>query len=178
MATPALATDGSFPVPPRSFEDGTGRTVVLEATDDAADALATMYADFAETDRSQGLPPRAETRVEEWVRGLLDDGINVVARHDDRVVGHAVLVPFDGMAELAIFVHPDYQQVGVGSRLIRALLGEGERAGVGTVWLCVERANTVAVNLYRSVGFERTVDGIEIEMELPLAGSSADDDGS
>ncbi len=176
MATSAPPPDGSFPRPPRSFEDEAGRQIAVAAVDGGGgalrDDLAAMYAEFPDADRSQGLPPRDEARRREWVATLLDDGINVLARHGDRVVGHAVLVPFDGMAELAIFVHPDYQRAGVGSRLVRALLGAGERAGVERVWLCVGRSNVVAVNLYRSVGFETTSEGVELEMELSLGGVS------
>ncbi|MFB6296848.1 MAG: GNAT family N-acetyltransferase, partial [Halobacteriales archaeon] len=71
--------------------------------------------------------------------------------------------------ELAIFVHHQYQGAGVGSRLIRHLLGEGERRGVERVWLTVERWNAPAVNLYEDVGFETTkAESFELEMALRL----------
>lgn len=180
MALPPSATGDSFHRPPVSFVDDDDRRITIDVTDDATvDDLVSMYTDFAAKDRSQGLPPRTEGRTREWVTGLLDDGVNLLARHEERVVGHAVLLPFDEMAELAIFVHQAYQQAGIGSTLIRALLGEGEATGIDHIWLSVGRTNTVAVTLYRSVGFEKTVNGMELEMELELSdGERADAHGT
>jgi ribosomal protein S18 acetylase RimI-like enzyme len=94
-----------------------------------------------------------------------------VALEGDRVVGHATLVPDeDGeTVELAIFVHHDYQGAGIGSKLIRGLLGHGQRVGVEKVWLTVERWNDAAVALYESVGFETSsAESFELEMTLRL----------
>jgi|AntDeeMinimDraft_6_1070357.scaffolds.fasta_scaffold13020_2 ribosomal protein S18 acetylase RimI-like enzyme len=178
-ASPPTAGE-SFARPPLSFVDGDDRRIAIEATDgdDAFDDLAAMYDDFADEDLSQGVPPRDERRRHEWIEGLLTDGVNVLARHEDSVVGHAILVPFDDRSELAIFVHQDYQHAGVGSKLIRALLGEGEAADIDRVWLCVERSNDVAINLYRSVGFETTIDRMELEMELEFGDGAETGEGS
>lgn len=173
MATPP-ATDDAFPHPPRTFVDGEDREITVEASDDVQDGLLSMYADFAPEDRSQGIPPREEDRLQAWVVDLFEDGVNVLARHGDRVVGHAVLLPFDDRAELAIFVTREYQSAGIGSALLRALLGEGSDAGIERVWLSVARSNAAAVSLYRSVGFETTARGLELEMELVLGDAAVD----
>ncbi|WP_394327453.1 GNAT family N-acetyltransferase [Haladaptatus sp. W1] len=96
------------------------------------------------------------------------DGLNVIAWNDDDVAGHATLVP-DGNSsyELAIFVHQDYQRAGIGSHLIRTLLGYGRAQDIDKVWLTVERWNRAAVNLYRNVGFE-TADAESFELEMVL----------
>ncbi|WP_226011020.1 GNAT family N-acetyltransferase [Halomicrobium salinisoli] len=169
MTTDAAAAD-RFPRPPLSFVDAADRAVEVEALDDPggeADALVDMYADFAAADRAQGLPPRTEPRIRDWIERLLDEGRNVVARHGDRTVGHAALLPYEDTSELVIFVHPDYQEAGIGSRLIRALLGHGQETGIAHVWLSVQQDNHVARSLYRSVGFE-TVESHEIEYEMEL----------
>jgi len=70
--------------------------------------------------------------------------------------------------ELVIFVHPEYQLAGIGSKLIRGLLGHGQREGVTRVWLTVGNNNRVAKRLYRSVGFEVETTGGEWEMERLL----------
>ena len=158
-----------FPRPPFEFEDREGREVRITTHDGPMDPLVEMYLDFTAPSRAQGLPPRKEPQVRSWLDTLLGEGLNVVVWHEDSAVGHAVLMPFDGMAELAIFVHPDYQGAGIGSKLIRVLLGYGQAEDVGTVWLAVEHTNRVAMNLYESVGFEKTVeDAHEHEMELEL----------
>ena len=171
---------GRFEPPPAAFEDAEGRDVRLfeyggapTADDEERAALVAMYADFDPADRAQGVPPVHEPQLHDWLdRLLVADRVNVLAWHDDRVVGHAVLVPDDdGAYELAIFVHQAYQGAGIGTRLIRALLGAGQAAGVDRVWLTVERWNRPAIALYESVGFETTsAASFELELALRLGG--------
>ncbi|MDZ7702455.1 MAG: GNAT family N-acetyltransferase [Halobacteriales archaeon] len=170
---------GPFEAPPRTIEDAEGRELRLRRFGDATgvaaerDALVAMYDAFDPADRAQGIPPSAESAVREWVDDLLEgDAVNVLAWDGESVAGHAVLVPEpSGEYELAIFVHQEYQGAGVGTALIRALLGAGQAEGIERVWLTVERWNSAAVTLYRGVGFETTNAGsFELEMAARLAG--------
>lgn len=165
---------GPFETPPVAFEDREGRSIEVRVYDEADfEALCEMYDTFDPADRAQGIPPAREERVRSWLDVILDEGQDVIAvdTNTERVVGHATLVPdSEDAVELAIFVHQDYQGAGIGSRLIRALLGHGEREGVEKVWLTVERWNHPAVNLYESVGFEASsVESFELEMTLRLS---------
>jgi ribosomal protein S18 acetylase RimI-like enzyme len=165
-----------FVAPPASFTDAAARAIDFLAhgdgpIDEEREALVEMYANFDSADRAQGVPPIREPAVREWLDALLsEDAVNVLAWHNEFVAGHATLVPGNEDAhELAIFVHHQYQGAGIGSRLIRHLLGEGARRGIGHVWLTVERWNTPAVNLYRDVGFETTnAESFELEMAIQL----------
>ncbi|MFC4544589.1 GNAT family N-acetyltransferase [Halosolutus amylolyticus] len=158
-----------FPRPPTTVTDREGRTITVSEYDGGPEPLVEMYGHFDDDSRSQGLPPRDESRTREWIDGLLEDGLNTVARHGDDVVGHAVLVPYDETAELAIFVRPTYQSAGIGTHLIRGLLRHGQDNGLTHVWLTVDRNNRIAMNLYRSAGFETTARNRgEHEMELDL----------
>jgi GNAT superfamily N-acetyltransferase len=163
--------------PPRSFEDAEGRELRVHAhgegpAGDETEALVGMYVAFDPEDRAQGIPPTGEERVRTWLENVLAPGcVNVVAWHGTDAVGHATLVPDgEGAYELAIFVLSAYQNAGVGTRLIEALLGAGREEGIERVWLTVERWNTPAVNLYRKVGFEAAGNGsFEMEMTARLA---------
>jgi len=158
-----------FPRPPQTFTDRADRTVIIDAYDGSLDPLVEMYLDFDATHRSQGVPPRKEDQIRAWLDTLFTEGLNVVVHDDDRPVGHAVLMPVDRGAELAIFVHPDYQSAGIGTRLIEVLLGHGQANDIESVWLAVSQDNHVAMRVYRAVGFEtRLREGIEIEMEREL----------
>ncbi|MFC6836951.1 GNAT family N-acetyltransferase [Halomarina ordinaria] len=166
------APAGPFEPPPRHFEDAEGRPIAIEALGEGdEEALVSMYLDFDPADRAQGIPPTGEERIRDWLVGIAsEECVNVVARSDGRAVGHATLVP-DGTEgyELAIFVLGEYQNAGIGTRLITALLGQGEREGVDRVWLTVERWNAPAIALYRKVGFESSKsESFEIEMSLRL----------
>jgi ribosomal protein S18 acetylase RimI-like enzyme len=173
-----------FDPPPREFEDREGRTVSLRtyggfdgenprppATDDTFEALVAMYLDFDQADRAQGIPPSTEEGVRSWLATVLaPDCVNVVAGADDRLVGHATLVPDAEEAyELAIFVLGEYQGAGIGTELITALLGAGIECGIERVRLTVERWNAPARHLYRKVGFESiSSEGFELEMSIRL----------
>lgn len=163
---------GPFDSPPTTFEDREGRRVEThEYENDDFEALVEMYVAFDPEDRAQGIPPTREKRVREWLERILtDDSANVIARTDDRIVGHATLVPDDGDAyELAIFVLRAYQEAGIGTELITALLGLGAAQGIERVWLTVERWNVAAQALYRKVGFEPSkTESFEFEMSIRL----------
>lgn len=159
---------GPFEAPPRTFEDADGREIEIRTIDESdEDALVEMYVAFDPEDRAQGIPPAGEARIREWLATLLGgDAINVATYHGEDVVGHALLVP-DGEEsyELAIFVLGAYQEAGIGTQLIEALLGQGQQAGVEYVWLTVERWNDAAIHLYQKVGFEPADRG-SFEMEM------------
>jgi len=187
MSDPATRTgDGSdvgrcddpadaFPRPPAAFTDGAGRSVEIRGLADGdRSALVALYDGFEPADRAQGLPPRTTAGVESWLADICEAGVHTVTWHDDRAVGHACLVPTrDARHELAIFVASAYQQAGIGTRLLRHLLGQGADRGVERVWLVVQPRNTVARRLYESAGFDRTGDrdgasATDVEMERRL----------
>lgn len=160
--------------PPFTFRDGEGREVTVRAYGetegvDEYEALVAMYLDFDPAHRSLGIPPTDERRIRAWLDVILADHC-VLAWHDDRPIGQAVLVHDEGASyELAIFLHQDYHGAGIGSRLLPATLTYGKRHGVEHVWLLVERGNRLAVNLYNDVGFAVVDgDGYDVEMALTL----------
>lgn len=161
-----------FPTPPRRFTDAERREVVVgRAAEGDREALCDMYLEFDPADRAQGIPPVAEEAIREWLDAiLLAESFNVVARHGERAVGHATLVPDDtGTYELAIFVLDDFQGARIGTQLVRSLLGWAQNAGVESVWLTVERWNNPAITLYKKVGFETaSTEGFELEMGIRL----------
>jgi GNAT superfamily N-acetyltransferase len=162
---------GPFPTPPDRFTDSEKRSIDIERFDDELTPLIEMYDAFDPADRAQGIPPTGRTQVREWLESLVEDGLNLVAWHDDQAVGHALLVPDRGNDawELAIFVDQSYQGAGVGSRLIRLLLGAAAEDGIERVWLSVERWNHPAIGLYESVGFERaSTESFELSFSIRL----------
>jgi RimJ/RimL family protein N-acetyltransferase len=170
---------GGFPTPPREFTDAEDREIVIRRADaEDKPALAEMYADFHPEDRAQGVPPTRTEAIRSWLdRIVTEDCLNVVAFHDDRAVGHAMLVADQGGAyELAIFVLRPYQGALIGTELLRSLLGWGQQEGVDRVWLTVERWNDPAVRLYEKVGFERT-DSQSFELEMALRLPQTDSTG-
>ncbi|WP_226480573.1 GNAT family N-acetyltransferase [Natrinema amylolyticum] len=175
---------GPFPSPPTTVEDREGRSIEVRApetfTDETLDDVVEMYTEFDPTDRAQGIPPTGEERIRTWLETIGDDSVNVVARHDGDVVAHAMLVPdtddpsaiehkSDIEWELAIFVLQAYQRAGIGTILLKNLLGHASEVGIERVWLTVERWNNPAIALYERVGFESTgTESFEQEMAIRL----------
>lgn len=159
-----------FPAPPRTVVDDEGREIHLRrGTDDDRPALVEMYRDFHPEDRAQGIPPAREDQIREWLETVGQrDGRSVLASHEEALVGHGMLVADDeGAYELALFVLREYQGAGIGTAVLRTLLGLGQATGIERVWLSVERWNDPAIAVYGKVGFER-VDTASFEIEMAL----------
>lgn len=135
-------------------------------------AVEAMYEAFEPKRCAQGLPPLDPTQRSRWLDRILADGWHVVVEVGGAVVGHGMLIPFDGdVAELANFLHQDVRNRGIGTELNRALLDVGRERGVRRVWLSVEPTNRRAMRSYEKVGFRRrVVSGFspEVEMEVHL----------
>ncbi|SNZ06667.1 Acetyltransferase (GNAT) family protein [Natronoarchaeum philippinense] len=180
------ACEGTPHCPPRCprFVDHEGQSWTIEPPREGdRAALAEMYDDFDPSQRAQGVPPIGDDRIASWLDGLLDDGCNFVARSGEQVVGHAVYVATDDPEpELAVFVHQDYQNRGLGTELCRHLIATAAAADRRALVLEVEPTNQNAIAVYEKLGFERvqqrTADdplrrSRSFEMRLPLTDDRA-----
>jgi phosphinothricin acetyltransferase len=104
-----------------------------------------------------------EPAAPDWPRfcaGTLPDHRLVAADPDTgQVRGWATLSPvsdrcvYTGVAENAVYVHPDARGHGVGETLLRALVEGAERAGIWTVQTGVFPENTASLAVHEKVGF-------------------------
>jgi RimJ/RimL family protein N-acetyltransferase len=117
--------------------------------------LKEMYRAFEPKEWSQGLPPRLEQRREEWLRYVVDEGINLLAIMEGKTVGHAALFEMErGKSyEYLIFVHQDYQDRGIGTALSQAMRDLAQEMGCHHIWLTVGARNLKAIHVYEKVGF-------------------------
>jgi|SRR5208282_1619750 len=134
-------------------------------------ALLEMYSIFSPKPASQGLPPQNPEVCYNWVKQLLNIGINFLAWRNDRVIGHAALVPdLNGKSgEFIIFVDQNCRNLGVGTELTRLTLEKALQLAFDSIWLTVENSNLIAIKLYRNFGFQfRDEDMSERIMKLKL----------
>lgn len=89
--------------------------------------------------------------------------LSFVAEVDGRMVGFSInrsmylMVPLTEVCIIhAIFVHPDYQKRGIGSKLIQALLKHCQTEGIGTVRALIPRGNKKLKILFERQGFQRS----------------------
>lgn len=102
-------------------------------------------------------------RTQQWQELIRQDVRVLVIETDEKVVGFASICPFRGvdidksMGEIsAIYLHPDYWRMGLGSQLCKAALAELKNMGYKTVALWVLEDNQQARGFYEAFGFELT----------------------
>lgn len=118
-------------------------------------AVVEMYDNFIPMAVTQGLPPSEPQTRHQWVKKLLNSGANLVAWHEQKIVGHAALImePTRSDGEYLIFVEKSFRNRGVGTELTVAAMDRATSAGLTSVWLTVEALNFRAIKLYRKIGF-------------------------
>lgn len=112
-----------------------------------------------------GIPSERAKRNEDWIATMGSNNHNFVATvtaesNQDLIIGNASLSVYDNprkrhSAGIGMMVHKDYQGMGVGSRLLQALLDVADN------WLMLVRVeltvftdNEKAIHLYQKYGFE------------------------
>lgn len=104
----------------------------------------------------------------------------VVALEREQVVGFVTAVDYvhpDKPPELwinEVGVAARHQRLGIGKRMLRAMLSHGRRLGCKHVWVLTERSNSAALSLYRSAGGVEPA-GDVVMFEFHLDGNAADD---
>lgn len=123
------------------------------------------YRRLTPTDISLALGMNADFRAglvdRTAVEKFLNDERNwlFAAIHADKVIGFAYgyrMARMDGAADM-LYIHEvgvadAVQRRGVGTAMMRALLDDARREGIGKVFLVAARSNAAANELYRKVG--------------------------
>jgi ribosomal protein S18 acetylase RimI-like enzyme len=89
--------------------------------------------------------------------------MSFVAEVDGKMVGFAInrstylMVPLTEVCIIhAILVHPDYRGLGIGGKLIEALLKHCKTEGIGTVRALIPTGNKELQDMFRRHGFKRS----------------------
>jgi RimJ/RimL family protein N-acetyltransferase len=153
----------------RSFVDKTGARATVRMMRPAdLKSLLEMYYQFEPKQMAQQLPPRTEEQINRWIEFLTEDGENFVALVGRQVVGHIVLCSLrDGRAELAIFVHQNFQSRGIGTQLLQLARLAAIQAGYHHIWISVESSNIQAIRVFLKIGFQLT-GSFDTESEMVL----------
>jgi phosphinothricin acetyltransferase len=95
---------------------------------------------------------------EQWDVGHLPE-CRLVARAGNQVIGWAALSPvsrrraYAGVAEVSVYVSPDFRGQGVGKALLKALITESEQHGIWTLQGSTFPENEASLALQQSCGF-------------------------
>jgi L-amino acid N-acyltransferase YncA len=102
-----------------------------------------------------------ENQVSSWVnwdKSHLTFG-KLIAEIDQQVVGWVALSPvsdrcvYGGVAEVSIYVHPDFKSQGIGKSLMREAIKESEQNGIWTLNAATFPENVGSLSLLKKVGF-------------------------
>jgi RimJ/RimL family protein N-acetyltransferase len=152
-------------------KDGRAFSVTLYTPADYV-SLEEFYVGFEPKRCAQGLPPIGRERIARWLRSVLASGAHLIARMDGELVGHGLLVPTSGRADVwewAIFLAADHRGRGMGTEMNRLAVAAGRALDLRGLWLSVEPHNRAALRSYEKAGFRFSSTAFlspEAEMEL------------
>jgi phosphinothricin acetyltransferase len=102
-----------------------------------------------------------ETEAPDWQRWDLSHlaGCRLVARAGERIAGWAALAPvssrrvYSGVAEVSVYVAGGFRGLGIGQRLMEALVNCSEQHGIWTLQAGILAENDSSLALHKSCGF-------------------------
>jgi ribosomal protein S18 acetylase RimI-like enzyme len=113
-----------------------------------------VFAAYRSHHSHRPVPPSGEARLATWIDALRRRGPNVVARLDDRSVGHAALVTYGvDSYGLVVVVHARYQGLGLGRTLAGTLLRRLPTSTGARVSVRVDERNAPMIALCRRLQF-------------------------
>jgi len=128
--------------------------VIREFRPEDLPKLAEMYRTFEPRGAAKGLPPVRDDKASRWLDYLSSKAGGLVALVGERMAGHVILAEGEGReAEMALFVHQDFRNQGLGAALTRAAQEHARARGYTRLWLTVSPDNPAAVRVYRKCGF-------------------------
>jgi putative acetyltransferase len=123
-----------------------------------------MFSTMSDQSLSNLVPPFTRERIESWTNNINpDEVLTIVAvteeKNEQQIVGSASLKfnPQEASkhkAELSVAVHDEYQNMGLGTAMVKHLLGIARAKRLRKVWLLVNTDNDRAVHVYKKAGFE------------------------
>src|SRR5438876_1711088 len=125
---------------PMTLKDGRSVRLATYRPEDK-EALVSMYASMSPEAIKWGLPPYDRARIERWTSDLANR-IILIARLEEKIVGHLQIFRIlderrKGVTELFIYVHQDFQNLGLGTRLVKNAIELAKERGFDRVGLTV-----------------------------------------
>lgn len=85
-----------------------------------------------------------------------------------KIVGHLAIVLEGKNVDMSVYVHRDYQNKGIGQRMVSLIIDYCKMKGYKGIMIVTERCNRRAIHIYKKLGFQVVFARFEYEMHLPL----------
>ncbi len=125
------------------------------------DAITEIYNEaISKTVATFDIQPKTPGEQKPWFKSHNVKHPLLVAEHDGQVAGWASLgewsdrCAYSGTAEVSLYVKSEHQGRGIGRKLLKALIEEGEKAGLHTIVARITEGNEASLSLFKSEGFE------------------------
>lgn len=120
-------------------------------------ALALFFSDVAEGNYAQYYYPYSLTsETAKKLCSLSGKDMHYVLTDNETILGHGMLRGWDegySVPSLGIVVHPGIANKGLGTMLVRFLHSAAWMRGCSKVRLSVHKENSVAINIYKKLGY-------------------------
>lgn len=125
---------------------------------DDKEQLFQMFSSMSDEALRWSMAPYTEEVIQRWI-GDTRSRMCLVASYRKKIVGYASMYRFPhlrrkGVGDLAIYLHQDFHNVGLGTAMTERLLKIAENEGMHKIELTVVANNKSAISLYRKFGFE------------------------
>ena len=140
-----------------------GREVTIRfLTANDKEALFQMFSSMSSEALKWSMAPYTLEVIQRWINNI-KNLIPLVAEYNNRIVGYASIYKFQhprrkGIGDLAIYLHQDFHNVGLGTAMMKKLLQLAKEHKMHKLELYVVEDNKAAVTLYKKFGFK--IEGI------------------
>jgi ribosomal protein S18 acetylase RimI-like enzyme len=131
------------------------RIMIRQLEQDDKERLVNFYGDLSEETARRVKIPENQELFQKF--RFPDYFINVVTEHEENIVGYGEIMkdPEKENGELEIYIHQDFQGVGLGTAIMIIMLKEATEEGLRRIHLDVSADNRVAIHLFRKFGFQQ-----------------------
>jgi phosphinothricin acetyltransferase len=103
---------------------------------------------------------KTNTEQKKWFKEHGKKNPLIVAEEDNIILGWAALskystrCAYSDTAEISLYVKEEFQDKGIGKRLMEKIVQEGKKAGIHVIIARITEGNEKSIYLHKSVGFE------------------------
>ncbi len=133
---------------------------LLSSNDD--NRLFQLFSSMSDEALRWSMAPYTMDFIQRWIKNI-QNAIPLVAEYKNKIVGYAVIHKFTrprrkGVGDLAIYVHQDFHNVGLGTAMSEKLLELAKKEKMHKIELQVVAENRVGIHLYEKFDFR--VEGV------------------